>query len=135
MRPIAVTDGQAIAFPNVCLTPAPPGPPVPVPYPSIASLADATKVSANVTVGGKGIVLAGESEVPSTTGDEAGSNKGVTSMVIGGKCRFPQGSSTVLVNGKGVVRMGDPTEQNVGPAGPNAFGQVLGGDPSVLVGG
>ena len=134
-QPIAVKDGQAIAFPNVCLTPVPSSSPVPIPYPSIADLSGADDVSENVTVGGKGIILAGQSVVSSTSGDEAGTDGGVTSMTNGGKCEFPSGSGSVLVNGKSVVRMGDQTEQNVGDPGPNAFGTVLSGDATVLVGG
>ncbi len=81
--------------------------------------------------GGKGIILAETSKVSSTSGDEAGSDGGVTSGGNGGECTFPQGSGTVKVNGKAVVRMGDPTQQN----GTNAMGIVLGGLTSVLVGG
>jgi uncharacterized Zn-binding protein involved in type VI secretion len=129
--PIAVTDGIAFAFPNICLTPAPPSSPVPIPYPSIAQLADATKASSDVTAGGKGIILANETEVPTTSGDEAGTNGGVSSGTFGQKCEFTQGSGSVTVNGKAVVRLGDPTKQNNG----NAVGTVLGGLATVLVGG
>lgn len=132
---IAVNDGQATAFPNICLTPVPGSSPVPIPYPSIAMLTDAEEISSNVTVGGKGVILADTSVVNTTSGDEAGSDGGTTSMVNGGKCEFPQGSSSVQINGKAVVRMGDQTHQNVGDSGPNAFGSVLAGNASVLVGG
>lgn len=134
-QPIAVKDGQAFAFPNVCLTPVPGSSPVPIPYPSIADLGAAEDVSENVKVGGKGVILQDTSVVSSTSGDEAGTDGGVTSMTNGGKCEFPAGSGSVLINGKGVVRMGDQTHQNVGDPGPNAFGTVLAGDTSVLVGG
>ena len=129
-KPIAVTDGIAFAFPNICLTPAGPAQ-VPIPYPSIAQLSDAKDVSENVTAGGKGIILKGKSKVNSTSGDEAGTGKGVPSGTQGGKCTFTQGSSSVKVNGKSVVRMGDPTQQN----GTNAMGTVLAGLATVLVGG
>ncbi len=129
-QPIAVTDGTAFAFPNICLTNIGTGT-VPIPYPSIAQLADAEDASEDVLAGGKGIILAETSKVSSTSGDEAGSDGGVTSGGNGGECTFPQGSGTVKVNGKAVVRMGDPTQQN----GTNAMGIVLGGLTSVLVGG
>ncbi len=134
-QPIAVAKGQAFAFPNVCLTPVPGSSPVPIPYPSIADLSQADDVSENVTVGGLGVILSEHSTVASTSGDEPGTDGGVTSLVNGGKCTFPQGSGTVQINGKAVVRMGDQTQQNVGDPGPNAFGTVLAGDTSVLVGG
>ena len=129
-KPIAVTDGIAFAFPNICLTPAGPAQ-VPIPYPSIAQLSDAKDASENVTAGGKGIILKGKSKVNSTSGDEAGTGKGVPSGTQGKECTFTQGSSSVKVNGKSVVRMGDPTQQN----GTNAMGTVLGGLATVLVGG
>lgn len=128
--PIAVTDGTAFAFPNVCLTPTPNGD-IPIPYPSIADLSGAENASEDVTVGGKGVILSDETEVPDTSGDEAGSSGGVASGENGGKCEFPQGSSSVEINGKAVVRLGDMTQQNAG----NAVGTVLAGDASVLVGG
>ena len=134
-QPIAVKDGQAFAFPNVCLTPVPSAPSVPIPYPSIADLGGAQSVSENVKVGGLGVILAETSTVGSTSGAEAGTDKGVTSMDNTGGAEFPTGSGSVLINGKKVVRMGDTANQNVGDPGPNAVGTVLSGDTSVLVGG
>lgn len=129
-QPIAVTDGVAFAFPNICLTNVGTAT-VPIPYPSIAQLSDAEDVSEDVLAGGKGIILAETSKVSSTSGDEAGTDGGVISGGNSGECTFPQGSGTVKVNGKAVVRMGDPTQQN----GTNAMGTVLGGLSSVMVGG
>ena len=133
--PITTTAGGiCFAFPDVCLTP--PAPPVPIPYPNIGQLSDATSVSdstgtGQVTVGGKPVVLANTSTIPSTVGDEAGSGGGVMSGSTKGAVEFTRGSATVTIHGKAVVRMFDPTEQNNG----NAVGVVLGGVPNVLVGG
>jgi hypothetical protein len=136
--PITTTaQGICFAFPDICKTPAPPGPPVPVPYPNIGQLTEASDVSdstgtGKVTVGGSPVVLANTSTIPTTTGDEAGNAPGgVISNGFGQKVEFPQGSSTVTIHGKAVVRMLDPTKQNDG----NADGVVLGGVPNVLVGG
>ena len=129
-QPITVTDGICFAFPDVCLTPAPPAPPVPIPYPNIAQLADATGTATNVNAGGKPVVTEASS-IPTSTGDEAGSAGGVTSGITKGECKFTTFSQTVKANGKGVVRLGDITTQNKG----NAVGTVLGGLPTVLVGG
>ncbi len=129
-RPIAVASGQAFAFPNVCYTPTSSGA-TPVPYTSVADLSAADGVSENVTVGGKGVILAETSIVRSTSGDEAGTGGGVVSGTNGDKCEFPQGSGSVQINGKKVVRMGDATRQNNG----NADGVVMSGDTTVLVGG
>lgn len=133
-QPIAIADQIAFAFPDVCLTPAPPAPPVPIPYPNIAQLANASPVSGTngdpVTAGGTAILLE-DSEVSSSSGDEAGVNGGVTSGLNMGPCRMASYSSSVFVNGKAVVRFGDMTEQNDG----NAVGTVLSAFPTVLVGG
>jgi uncharacterized Zn-binding protein involved in type VI secretion len=129
-QPITVTDGICFAFPDVCLTPAPPSPPIPVPYPNIAQLADATDTATNVNAGGKPVVTE-NSRIGQSTGDEAGSNGGVTSGGTKGECKFTTFSTTVKANGKGIVRLGDSTTQN----SQNAVGTVLGGLPTVLVGG
>ncbi|HEY8927093.1 MAG TPA: PAAR-like domain-containing protein, partial [Polyangia bacterium] len=36
----AGSNGTTIAFPDVCKTPAPPAPPIPIPYPNIAKSSD-----------------------------------------------------------------------------------------------
>ena len=124
-QPITVTDGICFAFPDVCLTPAPPSSPVPIPYPNIAQLADATGTATNVNAGGKPVVTEASS-ISTSSGDEAGS-----SSPNKGECKFTKFSATVKANGKGIVRLGDSTTQN----GQNAVGTVLGGLPTVLVGG
>jgi hypothetical protein len=133
-QPITVKDGMCFAFPDVCLTPAPPAPPVPIPYPNIAQLADATGTSADggdgVFAGGKAILLK-DSVIPQSSGDEAGSAGGVTSGTTKGKTEFTSYSSSVKVHGKEVVRFGDATKQNNG----NAVGSVLSSPVTVLVGG
>ena len=124
------------AFPDVCNTPSSSGT-VAIPYPNIGQLSDAIQVSdtstgtGEVKVGGQYVILANTSEIPQTTGDEAGSAGGITSGVTKGKAEFPQGSATVRIHGYPVVRMGDSTHQNQR----NANGTVLGGVPNVRVGG
>ena len=129
-QPITVTTGICFAFPDVCLTPAPPSPPVPVPYPNIAQLAEATDTATNVNAGGKPVVIDGSS-IGQSTGDEAGSSGGVTSGGTKGECKFTTFSTTVKANGKGIVRLADSTTQN----SQNAVGTVLGGLPTGMVGG
>jgi hypothetical protein len=124
------------AFPDVCMTPIGTGS-VPIPYPNIGQLSDAEKVSdsstgtGEVKVKGNYVILANKSEIASTTGDEAGTDGGITSGTTGDKVEFIRGSSTVKIHGQMVVRMTDMTKQNKG----NAVGMVLGGETSVLVGG
>lgn len=132
-QPVAIAQGMAFAFPDVCNTPTPGGPPVPIPYPNIAQLADATPNSATggapVFANGKPIVLS-NSMIPTSTGDEAGS-----AGPIKGPCTFSTASATVKINGQGVVRFGDSTEQNKGNPNGNAIGQVLSAPSTVLAGG
>lgn len=124
-KPVTTTAGGIVfAFPNVCLTPAPPGPPVPIPYPSIGQLNSTNGASPDVNAGGSAVVTKASS-IASTTGDAAG-----TLQPPGGKVEFTGASSTVFANGNGVVRQFDTTSQNNG----NAKGVVLGGFPRVLVG-
>jgi hypothetical protein len=135
-KPIAPAQGMAFAFPDVCKTPTP-GPPVPIPYPNIAQLDQATGITdlsgKELLVGPAGLhVLLKDAEVPTSTGDEAGSVGGVQSGTIKGKCRVVQASGSVVYgpNRLGIVRFMDTTKQN----SDNADGFVLSAFPTVLVG-
>lgn len=133
-KPVAPAKGIAFAFPDVCNTPAPPGPPVPIPYPNVADLSAAKGISnsgGGLLAGGDPVLLL-DSAVDTSTGDEAGSVGGVTSGTIKGKCVIVQASGTVLygASGKGIARFMDQTTQN----NQNAQGMVLSAFPTVLVG-
>lgn len=127
-KPIARTEGICMAFPDILLTPGPSGS-VPLPYPNIAQLADAQKVSPDVKAGGKAVIIDG-SEIPTSTGGEAGTGGGTSSGTFNQKCTFSEFSGTVKANGKGIVRQLDQTSQN----NDNAQGFVMAGFPTVLVG-
>ena len=133
-KPIAPATGIAFAFPDVCLTPAPPSPPVPIPYPNIAQLDQATGTSTSgggLKIGPSGLpALLLDSEVSTSTGDEAGANGGVTSGTIKGACRVTGASTSVLYGGQGIARFLDTTSQN----NDNATGMLLSAFPTVLVG-
>jgi hypothetical protein len=136
-KPIAVAKGVAVAFPDVCKTPAPPAPPVPVPYPNVAQLDQASGISdeagRELLVGPAGDhVLLADAKVDTSTGDEAGSAGGVRSGGVKGACTVVQASGSVLYGpqGKGVARFLDRTEQNGG----NAQGNLLSAFPTVQVG-
>jgi hypothetical protein len=120
----------ALAFPDICKTPTPGGP-IPLPYPNIAQLGDASPVADTLTIGGDPALHA-SSEIGTSSGDEAGSTGGVKSGGTKGKCTFTSFSSTVVYGsgGDGLVRFLDSTQQNDG----NAVGVVLGAVPTVLVG-
>jgi len=98
--------GTVSFMPDVCLTPAPPGPPVPIPYPNVAVSQDADQGAKTVLVDGNPTLVEG-SVFSKSTGDEAGCVGGVTSGVTKGAAQFIGGSFDVFVEGKGVARMGD----------------------------
>lgn len=108
------SDGLVSFMPDVCLTPTSGGP-VPIPYPNIAKSSDADQTSESVTVDNNPIMLKG-SVFSTSTGDEAGSNGGVSSGVTKGKAEFINYSFDVVVEGKQVPRLGDQMLGNKGSA-------------------
>lgn len=132
-KPVALAKDIAFAFPNVCLTTIPGVGPTPIPYPSIAQLADADpKSDTNNELLVKGThVLVEDSEVASTSGDEpADESSGVSSGTKSGKATFSGASQSVFYQGKGILRFGDQSSQNDG----NAQGTILSAEASVLIG-
>lgn len=114
--------GMCFAMPDVCLTPSAPSP-VPVPYPNMGMLNQATRVSTKVKFSGKPAVLL-NSEIPRSSGDEAGTNGGVVSGVNMGPVVFKKGSSKVRIEGQPCVHLTSTTSHN----GTNAnvpVGQVV----------
>ena len=102
----AGSNGISIAFPDVCKTPAPPAPPIPIPYPNISKSSDTAKGSKKVKMDGNPICLK-DSNFMMSTGDEAGSLMGVASNKIKGKSEFVNFSFDVKVEGKNVARAMD----------------------------
>ena len=99
----AGSNGISIAFTDVCKTPAPPAPPIPIPYPNISKSSDTAKGSKKVKMDGNPICLK-DSNFMMSTGDEAGSLMGVASNKIKGKSEFVNFSFDVKVEGKNVAR-------------------------------
>lgn len=95
--------GMTMAFPDVCLTPAPPAPPIPIPYPNIAMSSDTDKASKKVKADGNPICIQ-DSVFSRSSGDEAGTNKGVASGTNMDKAEFVNYSFDVKVEGKCVPR-------------------------------
>lgn len=94
--------GVLFGAPDVCLTPAPPAPPVPVPYPNTAQLASAQNVVLNVLIENREAVVIG-SMVPNSAGDNAGVNGGVVSGVVMSVAQPKLGSSKVYFGGRKAV--------------------------------
>jgi Toxin PAAR-like domain len=103
--------GTCKAVPDVCQVPAPPGPPVPTPFPNTGMVANAVKASTKVLCENMGLVLE-NSEIPSSMGDQGGSVGGVTSGTVGMKVVFKLGSQTVKAEGKGVAYQTAMTDHN-----------------------
>ncbi|GFK93457.1 hypothetical protein NNJEOMEG_01290 [Fundidesulfovibrio magnetotacticus] len=116
--------GMAGAFPDVCLTPAPPAPdPVPIPYQNMAMMQNAkgsTCASKVFVKGAKAVTL--KTEIAQSVGDEPGTAGGVASGRIQGPCRFTSGSLKVVIEGEAAVFQGSATKQN--GDNPNTVGVV-----------
>jgi hypothetical protein len=103
----ASSNGITQAFPDTCLTPAPPAPPVPIPYPNIAKSSDTADGTSTVTCDGNPTCVE-DSNFSTSNGDEPGNAPGgVASGVIQGKAEFVNYSFDVLFEGKKVARAMD----------------------------
>jgi hypothetical protein len=105
------SNGVTIAFPDVCKTPAPPAPFVPIPYPNIAKSSDSSKTAKKVSNKGENICVK-DSNFMMSTGDEAGTLFGMISAKIKGKAEFINFSFDVQIEGKNVPRALDPMLHN-----------------------
>ena len=105
--------GQCLGFPDVCKTPAPPAPFVPVPYPNMAmpNQGNPGTMTKKVKIGNMAAMQKG-SEIPMSSGDEAGSIGGIISSCIKGKAEFMLYSFDVKLDGKNACRLGDPLFHN-----------------------
>lgn len=91
--------GISMCFPDICKTPAPPAPLVPMPYPN-PNLGNATnKAAAEKTKLAKKSMVTKSSGMSRTSGDSAGTLKGMMAPVNSGKVRYKSASSTVKVQG------------------------------------
>lgn len=102
----AKSSGVVMGFPDVCLTPAPPAPPIPIPYPNIAMSSDTSDGTNDVKCDGESVMIQGAA-FSTSTGDEAGSIGGIMSLCTKGKAKFILYSFDVKFEGKPVPRVGD----------------------------
>lgn len=103
--------GMCMGMPDVCKVPAPPAPPIPTPFPNIASLATATGESMKVLIQNMGAMVL-TSSMPLSNGDEAGVAGGVISSTFIQRVSFRKGSSKVLAEGKPMVAFLATTAHN-----------------------
>ena len=124
--------GQSFAMPDTCLTPAPPAPPVPIPYPNLGMPAQATGASTKVKfVNMPALKL--DSEIPMSSGDEAGVNGGVVCGQNMGKVTYKMGSMKVQIEGKAAVSLLSMTGHNGANANMPAGPQVAPSQTKVLI--
>ncbi|MBZ0117419.1 MAG: DUF4150 domain-containing protein [Sandaracinaceae bacterium] len=132
----ASTDGggQATAVPDVCKVPAPPGPPVPTPFPNIAMLnqADGSTCSSRVRILNRKACTT-RTEVSRTSGDEAGTLKGMVSSTTMDKATFKSGSMKVTIEGADAVRHMSPTAHNGSNANAPAGSQLSPSQTKVIL--
>ncbi|MCA9607917.1 MAG: DUF4150 domain-containing protein [Myxococcales bacterium] len=129
--------GQAMAMPDVCKVPAPPSPsPVPTPFPNIAMLnqADGGTCSSRVRIANKKVCTV-QTEISRTSGDEAGTLKGVVSSSNMDKAVFRSGVSKVQVEGKDIAVHLRPTAHNGSNANAPGGTHVAPSQTSVIVSG
>ena len=124
--------GMYFAIPDVCLTPAPPAPPVPVPYPNMAQLAATNGAVEKVLIENKETVVEG-AKVPRSSGDEAGKNGGVVSGVNMGPVEPKVFSSKVFFDGKKAVFLTSQSGHNGSNANMPAGAQIVPSQAKVLV--
>lgn len=120
--------GSTMAMPDVCKTPAPPAPPIPIPYPNMAQLAMGLPPVANVLIGGAPS-LNKASKIPISSGDEAGVAGGVVSGSFIQEVECIMGSMVVMIAGKAAVRVGDPVKANKG----NTVGSVVAPSQTIVM--
>lgn len=124
--------GQCFGMPDTCLTPAPPSPPVPVPYPNTGMVNQVSKTSTKVKFAGKEVVTI-SSEVPRSMGDEAGVNKGIMSGMNMSKVTYKKGSMKVKIEGKDCIHLTSMSAHNGMSANMPAGAQIAPSQTKVIV--
>jgi len=109
-------DGKFMA---ICTAPSinrtPRGPTLPaIPYPVMFDLSSSQGTVGNVRFNGNPAYVLNQSTQPRCIGDEQGTAGGIRSGTVNGEVKPVAGSSTVNINGKPVVRAGDPCTLNNG---------------------
>ncbi|MDX8000573.1 DUF4150 domain-containing protein [Xenorhabdus sp. Reich] len=104
--------GTDMATPDICLTPAPPGPPVPVVYVNTASGTNAISTSTSTILFMGSPAHNMTTTTPMTTGDNPGVNLGLMSGTVMGPSHHTMGANSVLIKGSPATRLSSLTMQN-----------------------
>ncbi len=113
--------GKAMAtIPDVCKIPAPPGGPIPIPFPNISESKDLDMGSITVKAdGGNSICVLG-SKFTTSKGDDGGILGGIVSGTTNGEAMCITFSPDVTVEGRPVCRKTDKMLMNMSPT-PNTI--------------
>lgn len=103
--------GTSTVFPDVCKTPQPTGPPIPIPYTNTGRSADTVSGPTTVKTDGQMPMVKG-AKYKKSMGDEPGSAGGVISGTFRNVCEFMGYSFDVKFEGKNVCRLGDQLFHN-----------------------
>lgn len=87
---------------------------VPIPYPTVQDLTNSVGTASTVRLNGCPAYVLDSSKQSACKGDAPGTGKGVKSGTISGEVKPVFGSSSVRIEGKNVVRAGDPCTMNGG---------------------
>jgi hypothetical protein len=117
--------GQTMAFPDVCKVPAPPGPPIPTPFPNIGmcSQAKGSTCSKKVKILNKKVCTK-KTQIGRSSGDEAGTLKGLVSQKNMDCVKRSQACSKIKVEGAPVVTVLKATGHNGSNANAPAGAQL-----------
>jgi hypothetical protein len=135
MFPLSTTmNGQCMAVPDTCQVPAPPLPPIPTPFPNVAMVMQALPPTCSLKVKVMQMAVVTQmSQIPMTSGDEAGSVGGVVSGMIKGPAAFTKGSAKLMIEGQPAVFQTCTTGQNGTSANAPSGLQVAPSQPKVMV--
>ena len=124
--------GQCMAMPDTCLTPAPPAPPIPTPYPNTGMVNQAKGTATKVKFASKEVVTK-NSKISRSMGDEAGVNGGLMSGMNMGPVSFKKCSSKVKAQGQEVGHLTSVTGHNGTNANAPAGTQMAPSQTKVMV--
>lgn len=115
MFPAATKAGGMVVTPgplDACKTPSPGGP-VPLPYPNLGTVSNASSGTCSQKVKFVGAkVCTVKSEIPRSSGDEAGTVGGIMSNRNMAEVKYKMGSSKVFIEGEKCAHLGSMTGHN-----------------------
>jgi hypothetical protein len=126
--------GSCLAFPDVCKTPAPPAPFVPIPYPNTCQLTQIKGDTASSKVKILNKKTAHKNTIVSRSmGDEAGTLKGLVSQKNMDQVKRTAGVSNVKIEGIDIVTVLKPTAHNGSNANAPGGAQLAPSQSKVII--